>query len=459
MGPETERPPADQGLSSLGLIMSLTGSVMAPLMGAMLLGQIKVAADHAEAMSRYGGDSDSKTLWLFLILIASVVRSLVHRMAGNRLWRDGANEPPAMSGITAYATAAAAHTGLWLLYLKIKTQAPAGALLGAVVLLMAWPLAILLVTRARRFRDLGARVPVAEDNGFEGLAVLMAILGFAGLLCSIIVVVIGFSARDEDASLANVLLTCGAALCVRSIIHVSVGARAVRGTAVNAVADFVRYGNVGIAIGAAVGVILTLYMFLSAKVDFFAFAMGVGITLALMAWPAIVRRFVQWRHLADVSSATVRRRSPDAGITALGWLLLAGAAATLGSYIAASLWEDTIGRRSASMMLTMAGTPFNHNQAWWALPLGAGQLWAALEVLAVSPRKRIAASLWGAAALVYTTISMAPDLKRLLDAPLTERAVGFAAFLLAITPPVATLLLVNRTPHSPEVAKAVKAFE
>jgi hypothetical protein len=424
--------------------MSLTGSVMAPLMGAMLLGQIKMAADRAEAMARYGGDSDAKTLWLFLILIATVVRSLVHRMAGNRLWRDTPSDSPALSGINAYLAAAGAHTAIWVLYLKIKQQAPAGALLGAAALLMAWPLAIFVVTRTQRFRDLGPRVPVGEDNGFDGLAVLMAVLGFVGLVCSIIIVVIGFSVRDEDSTLANILLTCGVALVVRAIIHVSVGARAVLGTAVDAVADFVRYANVGIAIGAGVGIILSFYLFISSKVDFFAATIGLGILLALLAWPAIVRRFVQYRHLADLAGAKTRRHSPDGGITALGWLLLAGASTTLGSYVATMLWENTIGRHTVHLMLQMAGMPFTRTPEWWALFLGAGQLWAALEVLGVTPRRRIAASLWGLAALVFTSIEMGPDLKKWLDAAMEARVVGFAAFLLAITPPVATLLLVNR---------------
>jgi hypothetical protein len=444
VGSHTERPPADQGLSSLGLIMSLTGSVMAPLMGAMLLGQIKAAADRAEAMARYGGDSDAKTLWLFMILIATVVRSLVHRMAGNRLWRDTPSDPPALSGINAYLAAAGAHTTLWILYLKIKQQAPAGALLGAAALLMAWPLAIFVVTRAQRFRDIGPRVPTAEDNGFDGLAVLMAFFGLVGLACAILVVVVGFSVRDEDSTLANILLTCGVALVVRAIIHVSVGARAVLGTAVDAVADFVRSAHVGIAIGAGVGIRLSLYLFLSGKVSFFAATIGLGILLALVAWPAIVRRFVQHRHLADLAGTRTQRRSPDGGVTALGWLLLAGASTTLGSYTATVLWEDTLGRHTTNLMLQMAGTPFTRTSAWWALLLGAGQLWAALEVLGVTSRRRIAASLWGLAALVFTSIEMGPELSKWLDAPLDARLVGFAAFLIAITPPVATLLLVNR---------------
>lgn len=452
------QPPADQGLSSLGLVMSLTGSVMAPLVGASLLAQIKVAADRADALARYGGEGDGQTLWLFLILIASVVRSLVHRMAGIRLWRDTPSDPPAMSGITTYLIAALAHTATWVAYLKVKAHAPAAALLGAAVLLMAWPVAVYLVTRQRRFRALGPRPPVAEDNGFEGLAVLMSILGFCGLMSSLVVVVLGFSLRDERAGFANVLLLAGAALVVRSIIHLSVGVRAARGDAVNAAPDFLRYGNVGIAIGAGVGGLLTLWMF-TVSIDIFAMAMGVGVMLALMAWPAIVRRFVTWRHLADVATDTVRRRSPDAGITALGWLLLAGAAMTLGSYVASALWVDTLGASSAAMIMKLAGMPFNHAPGWWALPLGLAELWAALELLAVTPRRRLVASAWAAAAVVVTTVVMAPELEALLDAPIEPRTTGLAAFLIGISPAVATLLLVNRAPLPTAVAKVVKTFD
>lgn len=455
MEPHADRPqpPADQGLSSLGLIMTLTGAVMAPLIGATLLGQIKVTAGRD-----FGGVNDSQTSWLFLLLIASVVRSLVHRMAGLRLWRDVPSDPPALGGITTYLITAAGHTALWVMYLKIKVEAPVGALVGSTVLMMAWPVAIFAVTRMRRFQALGPRLPIAQDNGFEGLAVLMAILGFAGLMCSLVVGVIGFSVRGETPGLSNVLLIAGVALTVRSIIHFSVGARAVRGTAVNAAADFLRYANVGIAIGAGVGGIFSLWLLMT-TFDFFGLATGVAVALALTAWPAIVRRFVTWRHLADVATDTVRRRSPDAGITALGWLLLAGAAISFGTYAGTALSQDGLGARSALMLRQMAGIPFEQDHVWWQLPLALGQLWAALELLAVTPRRRVVASAWAAAALVLTTITMVPDLKDLLDLPIDAQAAGFAAFLIGISPAVATLLLVNRAPLPPAVARVVKTFD
>ena len=39
---------------------------------------------------------------------------------------------------------------------------------------LAWPVTIGLVLRQRRFRALGPRPPLAEDSGFDGLAVMMA---------------------------------------------------------------------------------------------------------------------------------------------------------------------------------------------------------------------------------------------------------------------------------------------
>jgi hypothetical protein len=446
------QPPADQGLSSLGLIMTLAGSVMAPMVAALLLIQIQVSAHRSALLS---DSTSSITLWLFLILIAGLVRSMVHRMAGLRLWRDAPNDPPALSGITTYVIAAGAHTALICLFLKIHDSVPASMLLGTAVFLMAWPLAVFLVTRLPRFQALGARPPLAEDNGFEGLAVLMAILGFAGLVCSVMVVVIGVSMRDEDKWAANVLILCGAALVVRSIIHLSVGARGLRGTAVAAARDFLRYGDVGIAIGAAVGGGFTLYTF-TESLELFALVRGIAITLALMAWPAIVRRFVSWRHLADVASDNVRRRSPDFGVTALGWLLLAGAAYALGSYLASVLWESEVRARSTQLVLKMGGTPWGvQDTHWWTLPLGLGQLWAALELLAVTPRRRVVASLWGLAAVAVALVEKGPHLGELLDLPLILRAAGFAIFFLGITPAVATLLLVNR-PTIPSAVARVK---
>src|SRR5678815_3118419 len=65
--------PADQGLSSLGLIMQLGGTVFAG--AATLFGFLQMLERH--------GRSDA--MWMLLVLALCVGRSFVHRMAGTEL--------------------------------------------------------------------------------------------------------------------------------------------------------------------------------------------------------------------------------------------------------------------------------------------------------------------------------------------------------------------------------------
>jgi hypothetical protein len=61
--------------------------------------------------------------------------------------------------------------------------------------------------------------------------------------------------------------------------------------------------------------------------------------------------------------------------------------------------------------------------------------------------------MWAVAAILTITITMGPDLNDLLDQQLALRAGGFAVFFIALTPAVATLLLVNRAPLPAAVAR------
>src|SRR5688500_15230561 len=96
--------PADQGLSSLGLLMQLAGNVFAA--GAGMLGFMVLTA------SRGRGDS----LWLLLLIGLSIARSLMHRTAGSHLLygagelRDG--KALRVRGIRNYAVVALAQTAI-----------------------------------------------------------------------------------------------------------------------------------------------------------------------------------------------------------------------------------------------------------------------------------------------------------------------------------------------------------
>lgn len=96
-----DRIPADRGVTTLGLLMQLAGSLFAAF--AALLVSLRILE------LRHGGRSEA--LWLFLILGLSIVRSLYQRMAGNDLLYgaeadvDGNARSP-LTGLKRYITLA-----------------------------------------------------------------------------------------------------------------------------------------------------------------------------------------------------------------------------------------------------------------------------------------------------------------------------------------------------------------
>jgi len=437
--------PADHGLAALGLIMTLVGSVMAPLGAAVVL------------MSAYGAvvldpvhTGGGQMKWAVLVGGAGVARSLIQRRSGIRLWRIVPGDPPVLSGINLYALAAAAHTAVWLVFMSHHGAGP-GVMTGSALVLMAWPIALASIIRLPRYRRLAPHPSPGEDNGFEGLAVLMAVLGAAGLLFALMLVVLGSSVRGGvDAGwMSNVVLVTGLALSVRAVLQLRAGVKGVRGDALHAVNDFGRYGSLGTTLGGAVGGLITLWM-LVVTLDLVVLLVGISILLALLAWPTTVRRFVAWRHLADLDADVVRRRSPDAGITALGWFLLGLASLSLAQGAATEIWGTS---GSGAGIPALTGVPLLRDHAWWQTPLAALELWAALELLAVSDRRKLVATVWAVVALGALALQLGDGFALLRYGPLVSRATIWCAILLAATPAAATLLLVHRKVRPQAVAR------
>src|SRR5688500_845029 len=95
--------PADQGLSSLGLLMQLAGNVLAAYAGLIAF------------MALFALSGSGMTMWVFLVLGVSIGRSLMHRAAGaqllygsNELRDDG--KVNRMGGIHKYVLFALAQT-------------------------------------------------------------------------------------------------------------------------------------------------------------------------------------------------------------------------------------------------------------------------------------------------------------------------------------------------------------
>ena len=117
----------------------------------------------------------------------------------------------------------------------------------------------------------------------------------------------------------------------------------------------------------------------------------------LLAWPLIVRRFFSDRQFADLLAgdhAPVHRRAPDAGLTWLGWLLIAQAAMTASFLIPQLIlgrrrWRRSPAWRRGDSTSCCRSARVGMRSIWWSVGLVALQGWAGYELVRMSPRARI----------------------------------------------------------------------
>src|SRR5262245_22061627 len=148
--------PADHGLSSLGLLMQLAGNLFAAY-GALLAFSVLV-------LMRGSGE----TLWLIILFGASITRSIFHRNAGTQLLygahsltTEGSNQR--LAGIRRYIGVAILHTLLVGAMLGGKFHAPSKTVLGIVLGLAVWPIALAVFMALPRFRRYKDDLPFTED--------------------------------------------------------------------------------------------------------------------------------------------------------------------------------------------------------------------------------------------------------------------------------------------------------
>jgi hypothetical protein len=194
---------------------------------------------------------------------------------------------------------------------------------------------------------------------------------------------------------------------------------------------------------------------MSQTFDLTALAVICGVVWMLMAWPLIVRRFFADRQFADLlagSEAPVHRRSPDAGLTWLGWLLLAHAVFTA-SFLLPSLFMDTHGlgggRHGADPLsgLLALGGSVGLRSLWWSVGLVVLQGWAGYELVRMSAQSRIIATIYGVVGVAVTLYLNWPLIQAIRHSHGglggTE-TLAMGPLVLALIIPVAAILLVNR---------------
>ncbi|MEO6776655.1 MAG: hypothetical protein ABI467_27185 [Kofleriaceae bacterium] len=430
------------------MLMQLAGSVLAAYV-ALITFMVLFA----------GGSGGSQTLWIFLILGLSIGRSMLHRSAGAQLlYGDPGIEGGRMRGVQRYITFALAQSVVIAAIIKLKFDASGKAAIAIAIGLALWPgllAGLLNLPRFRRFKD---QLPLTEDKGFEGASILMTVLGLCGLIGVGAALLVLLQAGGKVMQGMNVVVVLTLMLLVvRSVLHVQAGLSGLRETSVDhAVERANRYASFGVISSFCMGGALFLWV-MSQAMNIAGLVMVSGMVWILLAWPLIIRRFFSDRQFADLLAgdhAPVHRRAPDAGLTWLGWLLIAQAALTASILLP----ELILGLNGAGAGAGGGGGRGNDlagmlaifsaggvRSLWWSAGLIGLQGWAGFELVRMSPQARTIASIFGvvgAAVTVYVNLPLLQALKH--GGAVGMNTIAFAPLALALVIPVATLLLVNR---------------
>jgi hypothetical protein len=442
--------PADQGLSALGLLMQLAGSVYAGF-GALFLFVLLTAA------AAMGGRGEAGMM--ILIAAASVARSFVHRMAGtDLLYRrqtlDGVANP--LAGIKRYFLVSLGHTALVALVMKSKMHVPGKVVLAISAGLMVWPAVLAVMTQLPRFKRFGgSELPVAEDKGFEGASIFMIVFGACGTLAMGLVLYVFLDNVDSimKQTVGLLLIASAVMLFIRSIFHFQAGLAGIRETSVDRTVELTnRYANFAIIASFCTGGALLL-TFMMGRPDPSAIAIVCAISWLLLAWPMVIRRFYSERQFGELMAgdgASLHRRAPDAGLTGLGWLLLGLAAMQATSLLPQVILgsSEGVGNKLAEMMYMFS--PPGFRSVWWDVGMVALQAWAGFELIRMSPHSRIIGSSFAVVATALTLYVKWPMLKGIGKVGFgglgrnPGAVMMFVQLAIALVIPVTTLLLVNR---------------
>jgi hypothetical protein len=414
-----------------------------------------------------GDGAGSMMLWVLLILGSSLARSAAHKRAGDRLLHDGSGTPAQALG--RYLLFAAIQTGVVAMAMLVE-GAPSELLVTLILVLAAWPVALLIIAKPM-IEEFGGAVPMGDDKGFEGAAILLLIFGSIGLCIGAVML---FGWLEWPSEMKSQLLGVGmlaayVMLIIRSVLHLRAGIRGVSATHMNQTADAVaKYAQFGVVASVVVAAVLFL-AFVTSMGDrapgaamFLMMVMVAMVAWVLLVWPLAVRRFFGERQFSLMLDAreSNRQLSPDRGLPTLGWLLLAfgvfALASGLGNVISGEMGGDdgmSRGDNPFAGMLGMLGN-VGEKSAWFGIGVAAVQVWAGVELVRMTPRYKIAGIAYGAAASAVAAYMYLPMLSDLMGGGMAMVqnpmvAMSLASVAMAFVMPISTLVFVQRKLHDP----------
>jgi len=442
--------PADQGLSSLGVIMQLGGHLLAAF--AVFMFTITLVAQ---------GPRGATTLWLFAIFASSCMRSMFQLAAGKQLvFGEPGQVGRRFAGIERYIAFAVVQSIMVAILLAFPLHTPKLYAFAIGAGLLVWPLALRVVIRLPRFARFDAELPVTEDKGFEGASILMLVLGLTGAVATSIILWILFQLPGNQLqSGPNVLVMLALImLLVRSLLHCHAGLSGLRTTSLDRSVEAAnRYANFGVISSFCAGGAMLLFA-MASGMQVIGLAIVCGLVWVLVAWPMIIRRLFADRQFADLlagGAAPIHRRAPDAGLTWLGWLLFA-LAAWNASFVIPSFLMD-VGSSRFAEMFALGGVLGLHS-LWFSAGLAVLQGWAGFELVRMSPQSKSIATIYGVVAtgltlwLDWPAIDMFHQLGAHLADLQADVMLQLPSVAASLIVPIATIVLVHR-----KIAPAARA--
>lgn len=385
--------PPDRALASLGLLMYAGGESFAWL--ALFFAAVAVLTGH--------GTQDAWSIVVACGLCA--LRSVFHRAAGAALCFSPVRRN-ALRLVHAYIGVALAQSVLCTLLLAPRLPGVT-SLLTAWGMFMAWPVVLLLVLRLRHIRGIGQSEDVCHDKGAGELSSLMLACSACGIVFAALMLyrVLDLPGRTLMAVPGLCVFAVFALLLTRAIMH-AVAGKAVLSTGADRHEQdedpIRRYVAFSLVSSLIIGTLLSLLL-LGQRADLISALAVLLVVMLLCIWPRALRRFMQQRGLGEPGLAESGQGAElpihsGGRAIALGWVLLAASVHELAAALPAALASaegDALRLISAGMMQSSDIAYEFGRSSWLAVAVALLQLWTAIELITVSPRLRVAATIYG----------------------------------------------------------------
>jgi hypothetical protein len=473
-GAEAPRP-VGSSLAGLGLIMQIGGG--------FFLIYVLAELSTKSAPLYYSDGLFHKAPWLIgLICAAAALRSAIHIYAGRSLV-SGQAGGPRLRPTYLYIAVALAQTALTLVVMSSISDRAGDAYAltaphytAATLLLLSWPLALLGLLSLPRLRN-----SAGGTAGREAAAGIMLLFGLVGGLTALLAVYAAVehepstydpfgTAREPEVLAKLVLVGVCALLMARSILQVVagiVGASGNSDAADRALGRYVRFGLMSSLVVAAAILLVTLIDFNGYETLSVWRHRGAEVLFGvapLLAWPLILRHFFRRQSApAAVGPSGTEEDASDAKLTSLGWLLLAAGVlqlcATAFRLVPLSeSWHPWWAFYVDSGDL-VTWSVHNPRPPLWSVATGAVQIWAAIEIICMTDRRRLAAVIYLGLSTAVTLWFLIPQLDHLgtligrgLPSVTAIGEIFQVSFWLVA--PVFTMILVNRGAQNRAASRA-----